>query len=134
MINNLYLLLIFSLLGFNSCGSQEKIIYKDVLKNDSLWVIEQQPGGTVHFQNNKMKVTDAKGCTVWFKNKLEGHIKITYDITIIDEGGLHDRVSDMNCFWMANDPINPDDFFKNSRCLTAIVLNCCCSATAGMTC
>lgn len=41
-------------------------------------------------------------------------LKITYDITIIDEGESNDRVSDMNCFWMANDPKNPDDFFKES--------------------
>lgn len=77
-------------------------------------MVEQQPGGETIFANQKIEVIDAKGCTIWFKNKLEAPIKISYEITIIDEGGEFDRVSDMNCLWMANDPHNPNDFFKGS--------------------
>ncbi|GAA4304612.1 hypothetical protein GCM10023163_28950 [Aestuariibaculum suncheonense] len=98
----------------NSCSSK-KIIHDNVLKDKSNWVIEQQPGGEVLFGNKSIEVIDAKGCTIWFKNKLKGAIKIQYDITIIDKGGIYDRVSDMNCFWMATDPHNPQNFFKESR-------------------
>ncbi|WP_242204252.1 DUF6250 domain-containing protein [Aestuariivivens insulae] len=105
--------LIILLLYFNSCASQT--IYKDVLNDTNNWIVEQQPGGKVLFEGNSIEVIDAKGCTIWLKNELEGPIKIQYHITIIDEGGPYDRVSDMNCFWMANDPENPDDFFKDSK-------------------
>lgn len=102
------------LLSLNSCKAQEEISYTNVLNDDSNWIIEQQPNGEVHVDDGKMEIIDAKGCTVWFKNKLEGNLKIEYDITIIDTKGQYDRVSDMNCFWMANDPKNPNDFFKDS--------------------
>ena len=78
-------------------------------------LINQQPNGTATFKNNTLEIVDAKGCTVWFKNKLKRNIKIEYDVTIIDNGGKYDRVSDMNCLWMANDHKNPDDFFKASK-------------------
>lgn len=96
-----------------SCNTNT-IIYENVLGNPENWVVEQQPGGETIFANQKIEVIDAKGCTIWFKNKLEAPIKISYEITIIDEGGEFDRVSDMNCLWMANDPHNPNDFFKGS--------------------
>lgn len=105
----------FALFLCSACYAQQRPIYNHVLNNPKHWIIEQQPGGEVTIANDVMEITDAKGCTVWFKHKLEGNIKIEYDITIIDKGGPHDRVSDMNCFWMANDPDNPNDFFKESK-------------------
>ena len=78
------------------------------------WIVEQQPGGTVTFENNQIEIEDAKGCTVWLKHKLKGAVKIEYDVIVIDEGGAYDRVSDLNCFWMAIDPKNANDFFRQS--------------------
>lgn len=98
------------------CGcNDDKILYNNVLNDSENWVVEQQPGGQTIFSNEGLEVIDADGCTIWFKNPLEAPVKISYDITIIDQGGQYDRVSDMNCLWMANDPRNPDDFFKASR-------------------
>lgn len=114
MLKTSHLSTLFLIILFCGCHS-EKIIYKNVLNSSENWVVEQQPKGTSTFKNNTLEVNDAKGCTIWFKNKLTGNIKIQYDITIVDEGGLYDRVSDMNCFWMANDPKNPTDFFKDSK-------------------
>lgn len=105
---------ILLLLLFHSCNT-DNIIYENVLGNSENWVVEQQPDGKVIFANQSIEVIDAKGCTIWFKNKIDAPVKIAYDITIIDEGGQYDRVSDMNCLWMANDPRNPDDFFKDSE-------------------
>lgn len=103
------------LLALNSCKAQDEIIYEDVLNNDSDWIIEQQPNGKVNIENGKMEITDAKGCTVWFKNKLERNLKISYSVTNIDNNGPYDRVSDMNCFWKANDPKHSNNFFKESE-------------------
>ncbi|MFB9057040.1 DUF6250 domain-containing protein [Mariniflexile ostreae] len=77
--------------------------------------MEQQAGGKVEFVNHKMEIFDKKGCTVWFKHKLAAPIVIEYDATVIDKEGPFDRVSDLNCFWMANDPKSPNDFFKQSK-------------------
>lgn len=110
-----HFVLFFAILSFLSCTFQSKVAYDDVLRNGDNWVVEQQPGGKITIENNVMEITDAKGCTVWFKHKLEGNIKIEYDVTVIDENGPYDRVSDMNCFWMATDPKHPDDFFGISK-------------------
>jgi rhamnogalacturonan endolyase len=34
---------------------------------------------------------------------------------VVSEKGKYDRVSDLNSFWMANDPENPDNFFARSN-------------------
>ena len=100
---------------FTSCKVTQKVIFSNVLNQAENWVIEQQPNGKVDIGNGRMEITDAKGCTVWFKQKLEGNIKIEFDVTVLDNKGLYDRVSDMNFFWMANDPKSPNDFFKESN-------------------
>ncbi len=104
-------LVILSLLSCNT----SKVIYNSSMLVQEHWEVEQQPGGKVDFSSNTMEITDAKGCTVWFKHNLKGPIKIEYDVRVIDEGGPYDRVSDLNCFWMASDPNHPKDFFKNSK-------------------
>lgn len=106
-------IIIIPLLSICGCNTS-RTIYNNVLDNPRNWVVEQQPGGKTIFANQSIEVIDAKGCTIWFKDKLEAPVKISYDIIIIDEGGEYDRVSDMNCMWMANDPKNPHDFFKGS--------------------
>ena len=82
MLNKIF----FFLLVILCCGcNSEKTIYKDVLNSSENWIVEQQPKGISTFTNNTLEVIDAKGCTIWFKNKLKGNIKIQYDITIIDK-------------------------------------------------
>jgi hypothetical protein len=68
------------------------------------WVVEQRPGGTVAVKDGALVIEDAAGCTVWFRQKLVAPVVITYEATIVSRGGAHDRVSDLNCFWMARDP------------------------------
>ncbi len=106
---------LFLVLGcFISCNST-KIMYNSSTINQQHWVVEQQQGGKVEFRNHEMEITDSLGCTVWLKHKLKAPLKIGYEVIVIDNGGPFDRVSDLNCFWMANDPKNPDNFFKNSK-------------------
>ena len=105
----------FILLCCASCKVSQKVVFNDALNGAGNWVIEQQPNGKVDIGNGKMEIIDAKGCTVWFKQMLERNIKIQFDVTVIANNGSYDRVSDMNCFWMANDPNHPKDFFKESE-------------------
>jgi hypothetical protein len=71
------------------------------------WSVEQMPGGRVTTRDNTLVVEDTAGCTVWYREKLTAPVEIAYDVTVISRGGPFDRVSDLNCFWMANDPKSP---------------------------
>jgi hypothetical protein len=53
-------------------------------------------------------IEDSAGCTVWYRRKLIAPVEISYDVTVAPKGGPNDRVSDVNCFWMASDPKTPD--------------------------
>jgi hypothetical protein len=67
------------------------------------WIVEQMPGGKVTIDAGKLIIEDAEGCTVWWRTMLRAPVRISYDATVISAGGTHDRVSDLNCFWMAKD-------------------------------
>lgn len=73
------------------------------------WQVEQMPGGKVAFPDDgTVEIEDAAGCTVWWREKLTSPVEISYEVTVVSRGGPHDRVSDVNCFWMATDSRAPD--------------------------
>lgn len=72
------------------------------------WRVEQVPGGSVRVVDGALVIEDRVGCSVWWKEKLTAPVEISYDVTVVDRGGPLDRVSDVNCFWMASDPAKPD--------------------------
>lgn len=76
----------------------------------SRWVVEQQPGGTVTIKDGVMVIDDAGGCTVWWREKLKAPVKISYRAKVV--GG--ERVSDLNCFWMATDARTEAFFAKGN--------------------
>lgn len=87
-------------------------IHRDDFSGDlSQWVVEQQPGGSVRIHEGALEIEDNAGCTVWFRTRLTAPVVITYDVTFVTAGGPHDRLSDLNCFWMASDPRSPADLF-----------------------
>ncbi|MCB4799658.1 DUF6250 domain-containing protein [Neotamlana laminarinivorans] len=99
----------------NEAEVEASLIYENDFDDDLTdWQIEQMEGGTVELNNGKLEINDVKGCTVWLKEKFTGPIIIEYNVVIIQNGGLNDRVSDLNCFWMATDPKNPGNLFANS--------------------
>ena len=63
----------------------------------------------------KLDVIATAGGTVWYKNKLQGNIMITYNATVVDAGGKNDRVSDMNTFWMATNPISENSINQTGK-------------------
>jgi hypothetical protein len=117
--------LLFGSLVFWVCGcsgpvpsqdSTKEILYQDNFDGDlSDWLVEQMPGGTVRVSDGKLEIDDAKGCTVWLREKLTGPLMIEYEALVIKKDGLHDRGSDLNCFWMAQDLEHVDDIFANSQ-------------------
>lgn len=97
-----------------TCAAEDgKILAHDDFSSDrGSWVIEQMPGGRVVIEKGEMVIEDAAGCTVWWREKLVAPVVISYQATVMDAGGPHDRVSDLNCFWMASDPTKPDLFAR----------------------
>ena len=95
--------------------TSELIFEENFDKGLDNWVVEQMPKGSVENHKSKLEINDVSGCTVWLDHKFEGSIVIEYDVVIIQNGGANDRVSDLNCFWMASDPKNPTNLFADSE-------------------
>jgi len=100
----------------------EEILFQDDFSGDlSRWVVEQTPSGKTQVIEGELDIDDAPGaqdkggCTVWFKEKISGPVRITYDATMVQKGGPNDRISDLNCFWMASDSKNPENLFVGSK-------------------
>jgi len=55
------------------------------------------------------------GLTMWYPQRLTGDYEISYYICMVMKGGKYDRLSDLNCFWAANDPKYPHDLFVRSQ-------------------
>lgn len=83
------------------------LIEDDFRQGLARWVVEQQPGGTVTAEDGKLIIADRAGCTVWLREKLQVPVTITYTVRASSQA----RVSDLNCFWMASDPVRPADLF-----------------------
>lgn len=91
----------FLLASFFASCSSPRVLFEDRFDADlKNWVVEQQPGGTVTLENRALVIADEGGCTVWFKQRLEAPVVISYTATVSSKA----RVSDLNCFWMATDP------------------------------
>ena len=99
-----FLLLLLAVL-ITGCAAVGRVSYTADLRH---WKVEQMPGGTVTARDGALIIEDVGGCTVWFREKLSAWAEISYEVTVVDRGGPHDRVSDLNCFWMATDPKAPD--------------------------
>lgn len=89
------------------------------------WVKEVEPSDNseVSIKKGKLDINVGAGCSVWFKEKLEGKLLIEFDAVIVNEGGVNDNVQDLNTYWMANSPKNPDDIFKESETRSGIYRN-----------
>lgn len=90
--------------GPESVYRAQEVLYKDYFADTKSWVAELEQGGTVTVREGRLILDVPAGCTVWFRHELAGPIQIEYEATVIGRGGPNDRVSDLNCFWMAQDP------------------------------
>ena len=84
-----------------------KYIVDDFSGNPGNWLAEGIQPEMIEYQ---MELDTPAGTTVWFKPRLEGNVLIEYEVMVIDKNGPNDRVSDLNCFWMATDPTGPYSF------------------------
>lgn len=93
-----------------------RLIAKDDFRHGlGQWVVELEKGGAVAASRGVLEVDVPAGATVWFKRRLEGPYVIEYTATPVSEGGVNDRVSDLNNFWNAVDVRSPGDLFAIPR-------------------
>ena len=90
----------------NSAYSLGPILHENLVNDLSQWHIETEQPGTISAKEGTLSIDVPRGCTVWFTQELSGNIMIEYDARMIRAAtpGPNDRVSDLNCFWMATDP------------------------------
>lgn len=85
----------------------------EILKN---WTIEDHSANArISVSEDTFEITAPKGFTLWYNRRLTGEYEIRYRVKVLMQSGKYDRLSDLNCFWAANDPQNPQDFFARSK-------------------
>jgi hypothetical protein len=77
--------------------------------------VECDGTGTIEAVKGHLNVDVSGGCTVWYRHVLSGPLLIEYEAVVIQRGGANDRVSDLNCFWMAQDPQRPGRLLEVRR-------------------
>ena len=78
-----------------------------ILKN---WAIEDHSGEMqIMVSGDTLDITAPKGLTLWYNKRLTGDYEISYRIKMLMQGRKYDRLSDLNCFWGANDPEHPEN-------------------------
>ena len=98
------LVLFLALLSFAVCNAAPEPPPVNRTGDLLYWAAEQMPGGTVTVRARALDIQDAGGSTIWLREKITAPVEITYEATVVMAGGAHDRLSDLNCFWMAVDP------------------------------
>ena len=91
------------------------------------WVVESESADyRVMFRGDTADIVSPKGLTLWRKEKMKGRVTIEYDACVVVEEGNSEptnRLSDLNCFWMASDPKYPDDIFHRMKERGGVFLN-----------
>jgi len=69
------------------------------------WRIEAESPETRILQRaDTLDITSPKGLSLWWDQPLTAPCTIEYRACVVVDGGPCDRLSDLNCFWMASEP------------------------------
>lgn len=79
------------------------------------WLIEAEKPARVEAVDGLLELDTPEGLSVWFRPELIGPVMIEYRAQAVSAGGPNDRVSDLNAFWMADDPRSPGDLIARPR-------------------
>jgi hypothetical protein len=84
------------------------VLYSDGFRNGlANWTVESEQSARVRVSDGTLDIDTPAGLTLWFKAELRGPVLIEYEAVAVSAGGPNDRVSDLNCFWMATDRHSP---------------------------
>jgi hypothetical protein len=102
MLRASLVLLAFAAAFADGAPQAGKLLFSDDFTHGlGRWRVELEKPGTVEAKGGILSLDVPAGCTVWFRPELKGPVTIEYEATMIQRGGANDRVSDLNCFWMA---------------------------------
>jgi hypothetical protein len=109
-----FFLLLFVVLTSAAQRSVAKIDDFNHVLDTTVWAVEMADIGNsgVYTEKGKLVLNTKGGVTVWYKQPLMGNYQITYDRKVLIDNGENDRLSDMNQFWQASDPRNPNLFTR----------------------
>jgi len=99
-----------------SWGTPGKLLHADSFRKGlSQWTAEYlaAPQAKVAARSGKLLMDLPGDATVWFKPRLAGDVLISYKRRMIMNGGVNDRLSDLNQFWMASDPRDSNLFTRD---------------------
>ncbi|PSU33713.1 DUF6250 domain-containing protein [Photobacterium lutimaris] len=85
----------------------------DFSQNLSQWVIEKTDASDVGIKQEALDIDDGAGVTVWFKHDITTPSVIEFEGTVVMANGPNDRGTDLNFFWMAQEPGSQDFFAKS---------------------
>lgn len=90
---------------------------------DGHWTVESEsPDYSISFEDGYCEIVAPKGLTLWRNEKMSGNVTIEYDACVVVENE-NDRLSDLNCFWMASDP-RAEDIWENIDGRGGVFANC----------
>ena len=70
------------------------------------WRIEaESPLTRVLQRGDTLDITSPKGLSLWWNEPMQAPCTISYRACMVMEDGPCDRLSDLNCFWMASEPL-----------------------------
>ncbi len=122
-MKNIFILL-FLFVSFSLKAQDNKVSGLNSRQFNKYWKVESEsPDYKVTFRGDTAEIFSPKGLTLWRKEKMSGKVTIEYDACVVVEKE-GDRLSDLNCFWMASDPQYPDNLWKREKWRSGIFLNC----------
>jgi hypothetical protein len=92
-----------------------KLLFKDDFKDLAHWHVEAERPGRISAANGVLDIDVPAGVTLWLERYLEGPLVIEFEATAVAEGRPNDQVSDLNVFWMANNPDGRQPVFAHAR-------------------
>lgn len=96
---------------------------------EKLWTVESESKDyRLTWHGDTADIIAPKGLTMWYNKKMSGRVVIEYDACVVvnGTGEPYDRLSDLNCFWMASVP-SQGDMVSPLRTLkdrNGVFLNC----------
>lgn len=88
------------------------------------WTVEDHSAKKrIEVAGDTLDIIAPKGFTMWYNHRLTGDYEISYRVKMLMQGGKNDRLSDLNCFWGANDPKNPGNLYARSAWRNGIFPN-----------
>jgi len=79
------------------------VVFEDDFDSLKHWHVEQVDG-SARIVDGRLVMSDRGGTTAWLKQPIQAPALIEFTATPLDDGNKNDAVSDLNMFWMAQNP------------------------------